>query len=377
MKKILILFSAILFLSCNQSKKPEAKTDKAGEMLQVLYAKGFTITDFKSYKIIEVKNPFPNSEKSFRYLLVQKEATVPEGLIYDQKINIPVEKIVVTSTTHIPSLETLNEEESLIGFPSLNYISSEKTRKLISEEKIRELGKNEAINTELLLDLQPDVVVGFAVDGNNKTFNTIEKSGIPVVYNADWTEATPLGKAEWIKFFGAFYNKSEEAEEAFNSVAKSYNEARELASEQDEEPTVLSGAMYKDVWYLPYGNSWQGQLLKDANAQYLYADTKGDGSISLSFEQVLEKAQKADFWIGPAQYTSYQQMLENSQHYAQFKAFQNKNVYTFSSKKGETGGVIYYELAPNRPDLVLKDLISILHPDVLPQHELVFFEALD
>ncbi len=100
-------------------------------------------------------------------------------------------------------------EQALVGFPGLDYISSEKTRKLITNGKIKELGKNETLNTEILLDLQPDVVIGFSIDGSNKSFNTIQKSGIPVVFNADWTESSPLGKAEWIKFFGAFFGKTD------------------------------------------------------------------------------------------------------------------------------------------------------------------------
>lgn len=144
-------------------------------------------------------------------MLVEEESKVPASIEYDHKIKIPLNKIVVTSTTHIPSLETIEEENTLIGFPGLDYISSEKTRERIGDGKITELGKNEAINTEVLISLQPEAVVGFAVSGTNKTFNTIEKSGIPVLFNGDWTEESPLGKAEWIKFFGALFNKTKEA----------------------------------------------------------------------------------------------------------------------------------------------------------------------
>ena len=375
MKKILLLLSFIFIFSCKKSAEKSIGKLPEGRRVPIEYAEGFEITDYGNFKILEVKNPFPKAEKSFRYLLAEENAEVPEDLQFDQKVQIPIEKIVVTSTTHIPSLETLEETKTLIGFPGLDYISSEKTRKRIDAGKLRELGKNEAINTEVLLALQPDVVVGFAVDSNNKTFNTIQKSGIPVVYNADWVEDSPLGKAEWIKFFGAFYNKTDEAAKAFNEVKKQYFETKRLATTAETSPSVLSGSMYKDIWYAPYGNSWQAQFIKDANANYVYANKQGDGSLSLSIESVLNEAKNAEFWIGPAQFTSYEQMLESSKHYAEFKAFQKRKVFTYSSKKGKTGGVIYYELAPNRPDLVLKDLVSIFHPELLPEHELVFFEA--
>ena len=103
---------------------------------------------------------------------------------------------------------------------------------------------------------------------------------------------------------------------------------------------------------------------------------KGTGSISLSFEEVYEKAKEADFWIGPGQFTSLYELAITNSHFTQFKAFKTKNIYSFSTKKGKTGGVIYYELAPNRPDLVLKDLVKILHPELLPNYQLYFFEQL-
>ena len=292
-------------------------------------------------------------------------------------MTIPVQKIVVTSTTHIPALEALNKTSTLKGFPGLDYISSEQTRNLIDSGAIKEVGKNESLNTEVLIDLQPDVVIGFAINADNKSFSTIQKTGIPVVYNGEWTESSALGKAEWIKFFGALYDESKAADSIFQRIESNYQSAKKLAETAENKPTVLSGAMYKDQWYLPYGNSWQAQMIKDANAEYLWADTKGSGSLSLSFESVLDKAQDADFWISAGQFTSYSGMLEQSQHYSQFKAVQDKKVFSVSMSKGETGGVIFYELGPNRPDLILKDLISIFHPQLLENYQPTFYKALN
>lgn len=371
-----ILFLGI-FLSCKEDRKEENSTVfEAGKAIPIDYASGLSITEFEDYTIVEVKNPWPKAERSYRYLLAEEDADVPKHLQFDERIKIPVEKMVVTSTTHIPSLETLGEEQTLVGFPGLDFISSAKTRNLISEGKVRELGKNEKLNTESLLEIAPDVVIAFSIDGSNKSLNTIQKSEIPVVFNSDWTESSPLGKAEWIKFFGAFYGKIPEAIAAFEAVEKNYLEAKELAKKAKNKPTVLAGSMFKDQWYLPAGESWNAKFFEDANADYLFKTTEGTGSLSLSFESVLAKGKDADFWIGPAQFTSYSEMKEASPHYNQFEAFQNRNVFTFSSQKGETGGVIFYELAPNRPDLVLKDLISIFHPELLPEYRTTFYKPL-
>ncbi len=345
-------------------------------MIDIKYAKGFEIEDLGDLKIVTLKNPWPGTEKTFKYGIVNEGVILDYLGALDAVVQKPIKKIVVTSTTHIPSLEMLGEAERLVGFPSLDYISSEKTRQLISDGKITELGKNEDINTEILIDLAPDAVIGFAIDGNNSTFATIEKTGIPVLYNSDWTETSPLGKAEWIKFFGVLFNKEKEADSIFKTIETEYLSAKKLASEAKETPTVISGAMYEDVWYMPQGESWGAQFIADANGDYLWKDSKGTGGLSLSLESVLDKGHDAEVWIGPGQFTTLEEMKNANNAYTQFAAFKTNNVYSYSLKKGKTGGVIYFELAPNKPDLVLKDLIKILHPELFPNHELYFFDKL-
>lgn len=370
-------FIIVLFISCkNEPKKNSETVITSTNEVAIKYAEGFEITAFEDYKVITLKNPWPGSNLTFKYALVEKGATLPNAENYDAVVEVPVKRIVVTSTTHIPSLESLDEIGALIGFPNLNYISSEKTRAQISDGKIMEVGKNEDLNTEILLDLAPDAVVGFAVDGKNSTFSILQNAGIPVLYNSDWTETSPLGKAEWIKFFGALFNKEKQADSIFNSIETAYLSAKEIASTANERPTVISGAMFKDIWYMPQGESWGAQFIEDANGNYLWSDSKGTGSLSLSLESVLEKGHGADIWIGPAQFTRFEDLQNASQAYTQFYAFKNKEVYTYNLKKGEKGGSIYFELAPNRPDLVLQDLIKILHPELLPVHTLYFFSKL-
>ncbi|WP_271425152.1 ABC transporter substrate-binding protein [Aequorivita sinensis] len=375
---IVLFFFTLVFISCkNETKETIESVSIEGKKLEVKYAEGFEIKAFEGYKTITLKNPWPGTDKTFTYALVERNASLPNPESYDAVVEIPIKQIVVTSTTHIPSLEMLGEINSLIGFPNLNYISSEKTRNRIANNEIKELGKNEDINTEILIDLSPDAVIGFAVDGNNSAFSTIQNARIPVLYNSDWTEVSPLGKAEWIKFFGALYNKEKEADSIFSKIESEYISAKSLASEAKNKPTVISGAMYKDVWYMPQGNSWGAQFIRDAYGDYLWIDSEGTGSLSLSLESVLDKGIEADVWIGPAQFNSLEELKEGSKAYTQFKAYKTGEVYSYSMKKGEKGGVIYYELAPNRPDLVLKDLIKILHPEMLPDHKFHFFDKLN
>lgn len=380
MKKITLLLLFLILVNCKEDKGSEVNSQTAdNNRASLSYAEGFIIENHDGFKILEIKNPWPKSDKSYRYLLLSHEMASKIKLDktdYDGVIITPIQKIVVTSTTHIPALELLNVEKTLIGFPDTNYVSSEKTRALIDQGLVRELGKNESINTEVLLELRPELVIGFGIDGNNKTFDNIQKAGIPVIFNGDWVEKSPLAKAEWIKFFGVLYDKEKEADSIFKNIETDYLEAKKIAQNVTQSPTVLSGAMYKDIWYLPSGTSSEAILLKDANANYLWRETTDKGSLSLNFEVVFDKAKDADIWISPSYYSSLEAIEKANPHYTKFKAFQNKAVYSFVNTTGKTGGVTYFEMGMARPDLVLKDLIKIAHPELLSDYEPHFFERL-
>lgn len=380
LKRILYIL-LVLIASCKSEEKKTTISAISTNEIAISYAKGFTIeTSSSGITILSVNTPWPNAESTLKYALVPKEKLATITLNkedYDAIVAVPVETLVVTSTTHIPALEALGVVDKLIGFPDAKYVSSKKTRKRIDSGAIKELGSNERLNTEMVIELNPELVVGFSISAQNKTYRSIQNANIAVVYNGDWTEETPLGKAEWIKFFAPFFNKEKLADQIFTNIKESYEEAKILATTAATTPTIISGAMYKDVWYLPGGKSWAAQFLTDANADYLWKHTPKTGSLSLSWEKVLETGQHADFWIGPSQFTSYQSMKDASPHYAQFDAVKTKNVFTFASTKGETGGLLYYELAPQRPDLVLKDLIHILHPELYTEHESFFFKPLE
>ena len=377
--KVIFICVLSLFLSCKNEKSESSIPQQTQESIALKYAKGFTITEFETHKILEIKSPWQNSDKSFKYQLFNKNSALFDsyGSSFDATINTPIQKIVVTSTTHIPALELLGVENKLIGFPGTNYISSEKTRLRIDKGFVRELGKNEGINTEVLLEIKPDIVIGFGVDGVNKTFENIQKANIPVIYNGDWLEDSPLAKAEWIKFFGVLFNKEKEADSIFNSIEKEYLKAKELASKTTQKPTVLSGAMHKDIWYLPNGNSTEAQFLNDANADYLWNNTTGTGSLALNFESVFTKAKNADIWLSPSNYPSLEALKKANPHYTKFDAFKSKRVYSFTNTSGKTGGVLYYELGTARPDLVLKDIIKICHPELLKDYQPYFFKPLE
>lgn len=377
MKLYCKLFFVILGFFIVHCKNDTKLKPLAVSLNSIKYATGFSIEKHSNYSILKVSNPWPNASKTFVYILKKRTVILPDsiekqGII----INVPVKKIVVTSTTHIPSLVLLNEEKSLVGFPKLDYISSPKVRALIRQNKITDLGNNQSLNIEQVLNLQPDVLIGYGLDSNNPVLSNLEKSGLKIMFNGDWNEQSPLGKAEWIKFFGALYDKSVVADKIFSKIENDYKKTLNLVKNSTQKPTVLAGDIFEDKWYLPQGTSWGSQFIKDAKGNYLWSQTKGTGSLALSFETVFEKAKNADVWITSGQFSSLDQMKKANPHYTQFQAFKNKKVYSFNRKKGEKGGVLYYELAPNRPDIVLKDMVKILHPDLLKNYNPYFFEQL-
>ena len=374
---IKLLLLSILFSTCKQKSNTSLKKSNNKQLLQIKYAKGFDIQYFKNSKKLIIKSPYLHSKEQFEYIISSNKDNnkmYPKGTL----IQSPIQTIVVTSTTHIPMLELLGVEKTLIGFPHTKYVSSPKTRKLINANLVKEIGVKSSLNTEVLLDLKPDIIVGFSMTKNNKSLNLIEKSGIPVLLNGDWLEETPLGRAEWIKFFGALYDKEDEADSIFNVIESNYNKAKEIARKAKHTPTILSGAiMSKDIWNLPAGESFVAQFLTDANTKYLWKDSHGKGSLSISFENVLDRGKSADIWIAPGYFSTKKQMLAKSLNYKDFNAFKNNQLFTFATKVGETGGVIYFELGPTRPDLVLKDIIKITHPELLKGYTPTFFEKMN
>ena len=361
-------FLSLFLFNC---KKEASANEITLSKNNIKYAKSLSIEEGNDFTIVKVSNPWPNAKETFTYVLRKNNSKIPKSYSKFPVIDVPLKTSIVTSTTIIPFLEQLGVESKLIGFPHTDYISSEKTRALIDQKKIVNVGQNENLNIEKIIELNPDVLVSFCVDNVNPTLKNLAQNGIKIVIQADWMEQTPLGKAEWIKLYGALFGKEKEANEIFNSIEKSYNETLAIVKDLKKQPTILLGSLYQDQWFVPNGNSWLAYYMKDAKGDYLWKQTEGTGSTPLGFEKVLETAHAADKWI-TSSFTSLNDMKKVNPNYAAFKAFKKGEVYSFEVKKGKTGGVIYYEQSPSRPDLVLKDFIKILHPELMQDYEFTY-----
>lgn len=371
------LFIFFIFLSGCKKSEVQKNTNPIEINNLVLYAKGFEIFQKDGFYVLNVVNPWPNANKKITYILREKNTKVPDSLQKYSIIDIPLKSVVVTSTTNIPFLEMLGVEKSLVGFPHTDYISSPKTRKLIDAGLVKEIGENEKLNIEKLIELSPNLIIAFGVDNNNTAIENLQKSGLKVLFQGDWMEQTPLGKAEWIKLYGVLFNKEKQAKILFEKIEKNYNNALKSAKNTTENPVVLYGSMYQDQWYVAGGKSWAAQFMKDAHANYLWADTKESGSLSFSFEKILEKGKNAQFWICSGGFKNKNELLNSNVHYSEFEAFKTNNVYGFDTQIGATGGLLFYEIGGSRPDLVLKDYIKIFHPKLLPNYSFTFAKKLE
>jgi len=384
MSKIAQLFIAsiyFLILGTGLSCSPSTPREEAQEVqpLSLSYAQGFKISQGEGFKILEVLQAYPGEHEPFRYLVVEEEGKEPGLGNFDAVITLPVEEIVLTSTTQVPHLDFLGIPDKMIGFPNTDLISSSVMRTRIDAGKVKDLGRGPVANVEMIVDLNPDLVIFSTLGENIEPYGIVRKAGIPFILNGEYTEQDPLGRAEWIKFTGALTGKYPEAVAVFEKIEGEYLALKEqvAAISQQQQPTVISGIMYKDIWYAPAADNWGALFLKDAGVDYVFKHHQGTGSLQLNYEYVLEKALEADVWIGAADFRNLAEMQRADHRYANFKAFQLGEVYTYSHKRGATGGFEYFELGYMRPDIILKDLIKIFHPEHLPDYEPYFYEKLN
>lgn len=373
-----IWFSMILllFYSCQNSPNNETIEEGTFISIQPEFATGFSIEDYGEYKRLIINTPFQGAGEGVSYILLTKGSELTDMFADEKVISIPIETIVCTSTTHIPLLDYLDLENALIGFPTLDYISSSSIRKRIDQDEITELGTQVNLNLEMLVSIQPDLVMGYSLNGDLTQLGKIENSGIPVVLNSEYLEANPLGRAEWIKVMGLLFNKMALADSVFNEIKREYQEVSQKVTETVDRPEVLSGVVYGDTWFLPGGENYASKIIGDAGGKYLWADDTSSGFLQLSFESVYSKASEADIWIGVASYNSLEQLINGDNRYSEFLPYKKHQVYSYNRRMGEKGGNEYLELGYLRPDIILKDLVTIFHPVLLEGHDLYFYEQL-
>ena len=351
----------------------------AQAQLPLQYAQGFRVDYFDDYRVVTVLAPGGGEREKVQYVLVQRGHESPDGYEGVPRIEIPVRTLITTSTTHLPHLEKLGEVHSLIGIDNIKFVNSEVVNQRFAEGKLTEVGRDRTIDLEKVLVLQPDLVIADTYTQEN-VLVALQEAGVPVVINAAYAESSLLGRVEWIKFVGAFFNKEERATAQFDSIVVRYEVHRALTQNlpMDKRPTVFVGSLWRGTWFMSGGKTYPAQLLRDAGANYLWADDESQQSLALDFETVYEKAHDADCWITMKNgWFSRNDVVAEDERYKKFTAFENGNVFNANARLNAHGGNDYWETGLIEPDVVLADIIKILYPHLLPNHQLKYYRKLD
>lgn len=372
--KYVILMIFLMLHSCSPTREETNFSKERAEDQRIIYANGFELQKINEVEVLTINTPFQGASESLVYYFIPKDNQVPDSLKNKNLIRTPVKEIVVTSTSHIPMLDYLNETKSLKGFPTLDYISSPKMRARIDSGYVEELGRDSQLNLEVLVRLQPELVMTYMLTGDRSQIKRINDADIPVLINADYLEQHPLGRAEWIKVAGLLFNKYERADSIFKEIESNYLDLQKKVADINNKPSVLTGIMYGDTWYLPGGKNYSANLFRDSGLTYIWEDNKENGFLQLSFETVYSKAKNADLWLGVASFNTLEELKNADSRYTWFDAYKNNKVYTYTAKIGVAGGNEYLELGYLRPDIILKDLIIIGHPEVIGDTELYFYK---
>lgn len=363
----------VLLLSACSGGGKASSASMEGKLIPLKYATNLILSQGEGYIEARLRNPWDTTQTLRTYLLVDKNQKVPEHLPYGTLVRTPLSKALVYTATHCNLIKELNALPSIGGICELSYIKVPEIIEGCKKGTIANCGEGTNPDLEKIIDLHPDALLLSPYE-NSGGHGQVEKLKVPIIECADYMETSALGSAEWIRFYGMLFGQEALADSIFAVVEKNYNELKELAASQEDKPKLMCELKSGSAWYVPGGRSTTGKLYMDAGANYAFASYPNSGALPLSFETIFDKAHDADVWL-----LKYNQptdktlgnIREDYAPYANFQSFQNKQVYGCN-----TAYRTYYEDFPFHPDRVLKDLIKIFHPSLLPDYELKYFSKL-
>ena len=382
MRKIqnIIVLLCLTMLSCHQAKV--ADNGPEGDTVEMRYAENICIVRYDDYTKVELANPWKKGAILHTYFLIEKETSAPLPIEGESEgacsiIHVPLTHSAVYSGVHGSIIDELGAADRIRAVCEVEYFTNEHILQAYREGKIANLGNSLAPDIEMLIDIHPDAILLSPFE-NSGGYGLIETTDIPIVECADYMETSPLGRAEWMKFYGLLYGKAAEADSLFNEVEKAYNELKvsvEQLTVSEDSPRVICDLITGSTWYVPGGNSTSGRLIADAGGDYIFRSRSESGSLALAPETVFEESQDADVWF--MKYTNnagdmtYEELAHESPLYAQMKAFKTKRVYGCNLSY-----VQFYNDLPYHPERHLKDMIRMFHPELLPDHKLKYYKPL-
>jgi len=374
------VFASVILISCTGNNAKSPSDLKTAETPIVSYAKRLKIENSDGYSHVFVLNPWQGvRDLAQEWYLIRSDEEIPSFIDTLKVIRVPVKKVVCMSTTHIAMISALGEAGSVVGFSGTRFIFNDTLVQCVRRGEIREVGYEDNLNKELIVKLDPDLVMVYGIGSESSGYiGKLREMGVRVVYNADYLENNPLGKAEWIRFMGALFCKEELADSIFAGIEKEYNKLKSYISANIvERPKVLLGLPFRDTWYISPGNSYISALVGDAGGDYLWMDTESSESMPLGLENVYMKAISAGYWLNTGSAGTLSDIATIDERLTRLNCYKTGNVFNNTRRTGQEGGNDYWEGGSLNPHLILRDIAAILHPDLFEGHELIYYRRLN
>ena len=346
------------------------------------YATGFEVVREKSSgaHLLLVKNPWQGAEQVRLYAAL--DATpIPdfEGV----HIATPAQRIVAMSSSYVAMLDAIGCQERIVGVSGARFVSTPSVRRAIESKEVCEVGHDANLDFELIKSLNTDLVLLYGVSAEEKSVtNKLDELSIPYIYIGDYLEEDPLGKAEWVVALAYLCGVEEQGKAFFKDVAERYNALRNQKHCSAYRPRVMLNLPYRDTWFMPPQGSYMVRLIEDAGGEYilLRRETKNERrentSKPISLEEALVYASRADFWINLGQIASMEELKASAPRFAKVDAVRFGRLYNNTKRTNESRGSDFWESGAIRPDIILEDLIKILHYEVATE-ELYYYKKLN
>ncbi len=365
--RILIILAIVVALTgCMQHSPSKLNTThlNCSSVNYIKYAKNFKIEYCTGYKILKVKEG--NSWVTC-ILYHNKKPTNVKGIY----IKIPVKRLVVMSSTHIAQLEAINATNTVVGFMwGGGYkIYFKDVAEKLKEGKIVNVGSPYAPDYEKIIKLHPDLVVIYVTEYNKKVEKKLKELHIPYIVDSEWRETSPLGRAEWVKFFAALTDKEKAANRYFNRIVENVSKVEKTVKGLPK-PKVLWFLIWKGTVYVPRGQSYVANMInKYVGAKYVFSDIPGTGSAKISLEELLYRGSNASVAIYSSYFVkSIKDLLKIDSRLKELKAVKDGRVYRITPD--------YWQLGLLHTDTVIKDLAAICHPNKFRGYKPRFFVKL-